>query len=253
MYRLVDRFNRRYVVADRDGDDGNRGDAPPHYVRHSTSNLTPVRGKGHRPTVSKCLRSHMSAGLTRGKHLRRRGQLQIESSADMGSRRGGTRAGPGASLAVMTSTLVILTALAVMAQRQRVVTESGSRDKYSTGSVVSRELASTRLIRGERVDLKLSAKLAGVTGMPYICTTIDWWPKTKCDWGLCSWERASVRVDITRLPRMRRMLQVTNLNLDPGSDDRKVLAVALSKLSPIALRVGARSLACAFLQAAGTA
>lgn len=138
-------------------------------------------------------------------YVRRRGQLHISARADMGSRSERTRARPGASLAVMTSTLITITALAVMAQRQRVSTKSGIRDKFFTKSIMSRELASTRLIRGERVDLKVSAELAGVTGMPYICTTLDWWPETKCDWGLCSWERASVRVGIIRLLRMRRV------------------------------------------------
>ncbi|KAJ8613393.1 hypothetical protein CTAYLR_002230 [Chrysophaeum taylorii] len=76
--------------------------------------------------------------------------------------------------------------------------------------------------RGERVTLALGSGLAGATSIPYVCVTIDWWPATKCDWGACTWARASV----------------TSLDLRPGAADRRDLGSALAMLAPAALRVG---------------
>lgn len=30
------------------------------------------------------------------------------------------------------------------------------------------------------------------TGEDFICATLDWWPPDKCDYGTCSWGRASL-------------------------------------------------------------
>ena len=32
----------------------------------------------------------------------------------------------------------------------------------------------------------------GKTDDNFICATIDWWPPEKCDYGKCSWGRASL-------------------------------------------------------------
>lgn len=32
----------------------------------------------------------------------------------------------------------------------------------------------------------------GTTDDNFICATIDWWPPEKCDYGTCSWEKASL-------------------------------------------------------------
>lgn len=32
----------------------------------------------------------------------------------------------------------------------------------------------------------------GVIDSDFICTTLDWWPPEKCDYGTCSWGHASL-------------------------------------------------------------
>lgn len=83
---------------------------------------------------------------------------------------------------------------------------------------------SARTALPERVQLEVaSSTILGVTSMPYVCVTMDWWPETKCDWGFCGgWTRGSV----------------LSLDLQPGSNDRRDLTLALSSLAPAALRVG---------------
>ena len=61
----------------------------------------------------------------------------------------------------------------------------------------------------------------GVTGMPYVCVTLDWWPGEKVDWGAATWGRSTV----------------TTLGLEDGSRFA-ALALALAALQPAALRVG---------------
>lgn len=45
----------------------------------------------------------------------------------------------------------------------------------------------------KKVELKIdaSAKIAW-TDANYICATIDWWPKEKCDYNQCPWGSASI-------------------------------------------------------------
>ena len=40
------------------------------------------------------------------------------------------------------------------------------------------------------VDLTLAATVLATTGENYICATSDWWPKNKCDYGVCAWSEA---------------------------------------------------------------
>ncbi|XP_044957738.1 heparanase-like protein 3 [Hordeum vulgare subsp. vulgare] len=76
-----------------------------------------------------------------------------------------------------------------------------------------------------RLGAAADARVVGVdgrraiasTGEDFVCATLDWWPPEKCDYGTCSWGRASL------------------LNLDLSN---KILLNAIRAFSPLVLRLG---------------
>lgn len=78
-------------------------------------------------------------------------------------------------------------------------------------------LAEGRGVQGA-VAVDVSSTVAGVTGDPFVCVTLDWWPRNKCDYGTCPWAGAGVGEEL----RLR--------------DGR--LVAALRQLSAVMVRVG---------------
>jgi len=66
-------------------------------------------------------------------------------------------------------------------------------------------------------QMHLAQGLALRTQDTYVCATLDWWPPSKCDYGICPWEQRGI------------------LNLDLNSPK---LRVAVSALAPLLIRVG---------------
>ena len=120
----------------------------------------------------------------------------------------------------MTRIAAALTGAGVVAWAWRS-SSSSSTTREQRPPVAPQKIKRVR-VHGEEGALELSDHVAGVTSVPYVCVTLDWWPDGKCDWGVCSWARSTV----------------TTLNLRAGASDRRSLERALTALSPAALRVG---------------
>ncbi|XP_023537510.1 heparanase-like protein 3 isoform X2 [Cucurbita pepo subsp. pepo] len=85
------------------------------------------------------------------------------------------------------------------------------------GSVNSKGLGLEEdgFVRG-RVLIDGKSAIGGIDE-DFVCATLDWWPPEKCDYGTCSWGRASL------------------LNLDLGNN---VLLNAVKEFKPLKLRLG---------------
>ncbi|KAI3426564.1 uncharacterized protein J3R85_009928 [Psidium guajava] len=68
-----------------------------------------------------------------------------------------------------------------------------------------------------RVNVSIGKTAIAEIDDDFVCATLDWWPPEKCDYGVCSWHRASL------------------LNLDLSN---KILLNAVKAFSPLKIRLG---------------
>ena len=68
---------------------------------------------------------------------------------------------------------------------------------------------------------RILTDVEAVTGSPFACVTLDWWPDAKVDWNAYTWNASTI----------------TTLKLEDDATHAR-LAAALKGLGPVALRVG---------------